>query len=213
MIDIIAHRGYWLEPNEKNTLASFRRAMDSGFGIETDFRDYHGDLVVEHDLSSKDSISAGKFFDVCRGTTLPLALNVKSDGLQTLISDYTSQGGVNNYFCFDASIPDSLGYLKHRIPFYARMSEFENWNERLYCQVNGIWLDQFVNNWFDERFLLELLGKVNNICMVSPELHKRPHLSLWELVRRIMRNGTDLQKKVSICSDFPKEAELFFKDV
>jgi hypothetical protein len=36
MIKIIAHRGFWYKPEEKNTLAAFERALQNGFGIETD---------------------------------------------------------------------------------------------------------------------------------------------------------------------------------
>ena len=41
---IIAHRGYWLEQSEKNTLVAFERAMKCGYGFETDYRDYCGKI-------------------------------------------------------------------------------------------------------------------------------------------------------------------------
>ncbi|EOW0926690.1 hypothetical protein ACN2DH_001486 [Campylobacter upsaliensis] len=42
MIEILAHRGFWREKNEQNTLASLAKAFDMGFGIETDLRDGGG---------------------------------------------------------------------------------------------------------------------------------------------------------------------------
>ena len=35
---IIAHRGYWLIDDEKNTELAFERALRANFGIETDLR-------------------------------------------------------------------------------------------------------------------------------------------------------------------------------
>lgn len=36
MMKIIAHLGYWIDEDEKNTLSAFSRALDNGFGIEID---------------------------------------------------------------------------------------------------------------------------------------------------------------------------------
>jgi glycerophosphoryl diester phosphodiesterase len=47
---IIAHRGMWFNKHEQNTLVAFERALENGFGIETDFRDFNGSLVISHDL-------------------------------------------------------------------------------------------------------------------------------------------------------------------
>ena len=47
---IIAHRGYWLEQSEKNTLVAFERAIKCGYGFETDYRDYCGKIVIAHDV-------------------------------------------------------------------------------------------------------------------------------------------------------------------
>ncbi|MDL0110362.1 MULTISPECIES: hypothetical protein [Campylobacter] len=42
MIEILAHRGFWREKNEQNSLASLAKAFEMGFGIETDLRDGGG---------------------------------------------------------------------------------------------------------------------------------------------------------------------------
>ncbi|EAI9482035.1 hypothetical protein GZ521_001197 [Campylobacter upsaliensis] len=41
-MQILAHRGFWREKNEQNTLASLAKAFEMGFGIETDLRDGGG---------------------------------------------------------------------------------------------------------------------------------------------------------------------------
>jgi hypothetical protein len=42
----------------KKTLAAFERALQNGFGIETDFRDHNGKVVISHDPVTADSIVA-----------------------------------------------------------------------------------------------------------------------------------------------------------
>lgn len=42
--------------NEQNKLVAFKRAINFGFGIETDIRDFNGKLVISHDLPNINSI-------------------------------------------------------------------------------------------------------------------------------------------------------------
>ena len=80
---IIAHRGYWIKPNEKNTAIAFERALRLNFGIETDIRDVQGKLVVSHDMPSGGEMDFSDFLDLCLlySKARPLALNIKSDCL------------------------------------------------------------------------------------------------------------------------------------
>ncbi|MBT0757026.1 hypothetical protein KJQ83_07365 [Campylobacter upsaliensis] len=41
-MQILAHRGFWREKKEQNSLASLAKAFEMGFGIETDLRDGGG---------------------------------------------------------------------------------------------------------------------------------------------------------------------------
>lgn len=41
---IIAHRGYWIDSSEKNSSNALRKALEQGYGFESDLRDYCGDL-------------------------------------------------------------------------------------------------------------------------------------------------------------------------
>ena len=58
MLEIIAHRGLWQDtknPNDKsaqNTLKAFERAFEGGFGVETDLRDFAGQIVISHDIAT-----------------------------------------------------------------------------------------------------------------------------------------------------------------
>ena len=80
---ILAHRGLWKSPSEKNSLTVLRRALHSGFGVETDIRDYAGDIVISHDIADASCECLETFLRSYKedGSCLPLALNIKSDGL------------------------------------------------------------------------------------------------------------------------------------
>lgn len=54
-MEIIAHRGFWKEMNERNTMTALKRAADSGIGTETDFRDYMERLAVSHNVADANS--------------------------------------------------------------------------------------------------------------------------------------------------------------
>ncbi|UVV76362.1 hypothetical protein NXW84_21120 [Bacteroides fragilis] len=47
-MEIIAHRGFWNKESEKNTLTAIKRAIDNGYGFETDYRDNNGTIVISH---------------------------------------------------------------------------------------------------------------------------------------------------------------------
>jgi glycerophosphoryl diester phosphodiesterase len=159
-MNIIAHRGYWLTSSEKNTSVAFGRALDHGFGIETDFRDLNGKLVVSHDVPLDDAMKVVEFIDLFKKKPVlaPIALNIKSDGLYSLVKKLISDSGMLNYFVFDMSVPDTRGYLVERIPVFTRMSEYETAPVFL-DQSSGVWLDAFESKWYGEEVLQKLLVK------------------------------------------------------
>ena len=60
-MELLAHRGFWRTPAEKNAEAAFRRAFDAGYGIETDVRDRLGELVVSHDPATGGEMTLAAF--------------------------------------------------------------------------------------------------------------------------------------------------------
>ena len=174
---ILSHRGYWLKEEEKNTTKAFERSFSLGFGTETDIRDFNGDLVISHDVATEKSIKLDTFFQVFSSfdVTLPLALNIKSDGLQELLKKYLLKYNIKNYFVFDMSVPDTLGYLKKGINFYTRQSEYEI-NPPLYKKSKGVWMDEFLQHWITKETINNHINNGKSVCIVSPELHKRDYL-------------------------------------
>lgn len=206
---IIAHRGMWLVPEEKNTLIAFNRALDHGFGIETDFRDRDGYLVVSHDLPDEKSLDAEIFFDLCNEypNADPHAINVKSDGLQSLLSVYLKGWSSKQYFIFDMSIPDTLGYLSAQLNTFSRVSEYEAYQD-FGGMTNGVWVDGFLGEWYSMELLQGYLQAGQALVIVSPELHGRDHQSLWAMIKSIDSPDNGLM----LCTDLPLEARKYFNE-
>ena len=59
---ILAHRGIWNEIVEQNTMIAFKRAFERKIGIETDIRDYNGEIVISHDIPSGKMLFLSDFF-------------------------------------------------------------------------------------------------------------------------------------------------------
>ena len=207
-LSIIAHRGYWIDASEKNTSVAFIRALEHGFGIETDFRDFNGELVVSHDVPIHGAMKITEFVDLYKKMPVlaPMALNIKSDGLYPLVKDLIIQAGITNYFVFDMSVPDARGYLAEHIPVFTRLSEYETAPAFL-VQSCGVWLDAFESEWYNEKIIQNLIGQGKQVAIVSPELHRRPHLQLWKLLKTHNFHKNEL---VSLCTDFPLEAKDYF---
>jgi glycerophosphoryl diester phosphodiesterase len=208
MKKIIAHRGYWLEQSEKNTAVAFGRALEHGFGIETDFRDLNGQLVVSHDMPDDSAMKIEEFIDLLKKNPVsaPIALNIKADGLYSLVKDLIIKSSMPNYFVFDMSVPDTRGYIAQQIPVFTRLSEYET-SPAFFEQSRGIWLDAFESEWYDSTIIKKLLDSGKEVAIVSPELHRRHHLKLWRLLKDNNFHENDL---VSLCTDFPQEAKEYF---
>ena len=124
---IISHRGYWKSAQEKNTQVSFDRSFSLEFGTETDLRDRFGKLVISHDPAGESALPAEIFFSTYRQHVqdLPLALNIKADGLQKLLAAALMEYQIQNYFVFDMSVPDMIAYIKSGLRVFTRQSDYE----------------------------------------------------------------------------------------
>jgi len=206
---ILSHRGYWKEVNEKNRPISFERSFSLGFGTETDIRDYKGKLVISHDIADEKCISVKELFEIYNryDNTLPLALNIKADGLQATLKELLEEYKITNYFVFDMSVPDGLGYLKQNIKAFTRESEYET-VPSFYDEACGIWLDEFQGHWITKEVIEKHIKNDKQICIVSPDLHKREYKKEWQHYKEIEKElGVS---NIMICTDYPEEAKEFF---
>lgn len=207
-MEILAHRGAWNYPGEKNSAEALLAALELGFGIETDIRDHNGSLVIAHDVPEDPALKFSDFVESY--LSLPrkpmLALNIKADGLTDLLSQALTEVDSKHYFFFDMSIPDTLAYLHNKLPVYVRLSELES-ESPLLPDAQGIWLDELTGPWLTADTLLSLTRHNKPICIVSPELHGRDHMTHWPMIREVLGNQ---QGRWLLCTDLPQEAKEYF---
>ncbi|HET8870132.1 MAG TPA: hypothetical protein VFM48_06780 [Aquabacterium sp.] len=204
---LLCHRGVWKAPNERNSAAALNLALDRGLGIETDIRDCDGRLVISHDMptcaafGSLENLLEHYRKGASRST---LALNIKSDGLQNKLKDALSTHGVANYFVFDMSVPDTLGYRRVDMNFAVRLSEFES-ESPLLESASHVWLDAFSTEWYSIDLIRQLIERGKHVAVVSPELHRRPHREWWAALREVESKG-----RLHLCTDWVDEAMEVF---
>lgn len=203
---IISHRGYWTKPAEKNAPAAFRRSFDLGFGTETDVRDAGGALVISHDPPSGGELTLDDLVDMAITTGLPLALNIKADGLAGAISEVMSRKAYPHWFVFDMSIPDTRTQFAAGNPVYMRVSEFEP-DPPFLDQAAGIWLDAFEKDDWRINAIGSYLDRDLAVCLVSPELHRREHLPFW---KHLAQSDVVNDSRLMLCTDLPEDAVDFF---
>ena len=206
---IISHRGYWLTLEEKNSPVAFTRSFSKGFGTETDFRDRMGELVIAHDLPGSHSLSAEVFWGIfgSHDPSLPLAVNIKADGLQGLLKAAFARYQVENYFLFDMSVPDAIFSIKSGLRVFTRHSDVEP-VPAFYSQAAGVWMDAFFDeSWITPEAIGHHIREGKQVCLVSPELHKRSHLAFWE---RLRAHPVHRDERLILCSDLPEDAAAFF---
>lgn len=209
--NILAHRGLWLNEDEKNSKEALFNALIEGYGIETDIRDFNQEIVISHDapLQTKnfylDELLDFYLKERCPGK---IALNVKSDGLIKFILKILKNKSldIKDFFFFDMSIPDQYLYMKSGLPFYERLSEFEKL-PLMFKESSGLWVDDFGNNTNQIEQCIDYINQ-KETCIVSPELHKRKKDTIWEKIRL---NSIHKSKNFLICTDAPIEAYNFFR--
>ena len=192
---IFAHRGLWESEGDKNSVKAIVNAFAESFGVETDFRDCRGMLVVSHDVEVQSDPFVFDLF--CPQNRF--AINLKSDGLQKFFVPYLDILRDSGSFVFDGSVPEILKYRNLGIPLALRLSEYENsipWNSEY------VWVDGFYSDWWqDNKYILELVER-SHLVFVSPELHGREHREAFEWFVRLRKDGYN---NFSVCTDYPLE--------
>ncbi len=180
-----------------------------GFGIETDIRDYRGELVVSHDPPTRRGLTLKELLDLRLeyDCNLTLALNIKADGLHGKVGSLVSSHELGDYFVFDCSVPATIGYIKEAVPFFTRHSEYEQ-VPTLYDSAHGVWMDMFNADWIQAKMIQAHLDQGKRVAIVSPELHGRKYMPFWMKIRE--DKDVTSSKDVSLCTDHPVEAEEFF---
>jgi hypothetical protein len=195
---VFAHRGMWSESTGPNTLNAFRNAHEGNFSIETDIRSSKQEIYISHDASdSEELLSLQSLYDFkCR-----FALNIKQDGLGSLLEfsrDWIEQ---TNSFLFDGSVPEMIKIKSFGFRHALRLSEYE---KSLPWDPDLIWLDSFNSDWWLNNLEIEKLIRDTqvSVIVVSPELHGREARDVWEFMASLSQNE---RESISICTDSPLE--------
>ncbi|QLA06954.1 hypothetical protein HWQ18_10850 [Enterobacter ludwigii] len=205
-MQILAHRGFWQHPDERNSRAALNTAFRHGLGIETDIRDLNGKLVISHDMPRTGALQLDIMLDDYLKAEQPgcLALNIKADGLASTLKQMLCERNITHYFCFDMSVPDTLAYLQEDMPVAARLSEYES-PGMLTDMAPFIWMDQFHPADLPANTLQHWLSAGKQVCLVSPELHGRAPESLWAALAE-MPESVRRHPGLMLCTDFPERA-------
>ena len=203
LITILAHRGWWIKEEEKNSKRAFERAFDNGFGVETDLRDITGEIVISHNMPQGGEMTFEELLKLLNGRNLPLALNIKADGLADEIKRLLEKYNHTNYFTFDMSIPEMVYQHRLGLNVFTGISDIVP-NPILFESAKGVWLDSFNSDWFGEEKITEILNKNKQVCIVSPDLHKREYKKIWGRYKNV--------PGIMVCTDYPNEAKEFFND-
>lgn len=204
-MQILSHRGYWKEPAEKNGVAAFESSFDLGFGTETDVRDCRGELLVSHDMPNGSELTVDGLLDILGARDLPLALNIKADGLAVPLGAKLKARKLTRWFTFDMSVPDLVIQLRLGMPAFTRASEHER-APPCYEKAIGVWLDAFESQWYSADTIASYLADGKRVCVVSPELHGRDPEALWSSLRSRLQAHPSLM----LCTDRPEQARAFF---
>jgi hypothetical protein len=176
--------------------------------VETDIRDLDGALVISHDPATRAGhVSLDAFLSHVARTPQAglLALNIKADGLQEALKHKLASHGVAQHFVFDMSLPDTLGWRRHGMPFAVRLSEYEDGGPLL-ADAAFVWLDAFErDDWYSADFLRALLDDGKTVAVVSPELHRRPHAAAWQRLKPIAGHA-----RLHLCTDLIAPAQEAF---
>lgn len=201
---MLAHRGWWTSPAEKNGLAALTRALEAGYGLETDVRDACGSLVISHDPPKGDEPTLRQLLEVYLsiGNRTPLALNIKADGLQAPLRALLDDLAIHEAVVFDMSVPDTLGWIRAGVPFLTRHSEVEP-EPCLYAEAAGVWIDGFAGDWYDGAVITRHLDAGKTVAVVSGELHGRDPDATWRKFGEMELPASD---RVWLCTDLPAEA-------
>ena len=204
---ILCHRGLWHVPDEKNSLVALTRAVENGFGFESDVRDYRGRLVISHDIADENSPALEDVLKLlaAAGDEFCFAINIKADGLTNALKSSLEKYSLANFFVFDMSVPQMLWYRDAGLKFFTRQSEYEQ-VPVLYEDAAGVWLDMFTrDDWFAASLIENHLSHAKTVCVVSSELHGREPQKLWARLKTVD------SPNLYLCTDLPTQAEKFFR--
>lgn len=222
-MDILAHRANvdGPKPALENSLAAAQRALELGFGIETDLRrDLQKRFYIAHDRQPWTPQNDFKQFATLfrKFSDRIIAMNVKELGYEAdLIALQKSGdlGGKPFYFDFELLEPKTPGSSQRRIQklpggektsMAARLSDRgESLAQCLLIPASVVWADEFDSLWLTRSEVEAVHEADRKFYAISPELHgfdESARLKRWREFKDWKIDG--------LCTDYALSAREFF---
>jgi glycerophosphoryl diester phosphodiesterase len=223
MITIMAHRANLTGPHSvvENSLAASQRALELGFGLETDLRrDIAGRFYISHDPHPRTPENSLEAYSALFGKypAAELAINVKELGYESALIELMNSGqlGKRSFF-FDFELLESKtpGAAQRELKSLpggdgvrvaSRLSDRnETLSQCLSIPAQVVWADEFDALWLtrEEVHKVQTAGRL--FYVISPEIHGFDHgamLRRWQDFKSWHIDG--------ICTDYALEARDFF---
>lgn len=190
MARILAHRGNINGPSllQENQLATIRRALAHGWGLEIDIRRTpDGRFYIAHDaVADPEGLAAEAYFaELRRHPHAVVALNIKEEGYERdLVVLLEQEHVLRQVFLFDMELIEAeAGGMAHRfrdanptIRLAARVSDRGESIDRALAipEASVIWLDEFDRQWAGRADVDRLKAAGKAVYAVSPDLHGFP---------------------------------------
>lgn len=211
-MNIIARGGWYVMPEERDLPSAYYRALEAGMGIVVPVRDHDGQLVIAHGPASDDAVVFDDFLaerPFWPGNPPIVAIQVCAEGLSRLLHrSLLKLEGVVPYLV-GISVTDMPAYMEGQIPIFVRQSDHEA-QPPFYEFAEGVWLDSFERDWFDERLIIQHLKAGKLVTVVSPEVHGRDHEPMWAMLGQLQSKLGELASSLQVCTDIPQDARLQF---
>jgi glycerophosphoryl diester phosphodiesterase len=221
-MEILAHRANLAGPCPpmENSVEACRRALEDGFGLETDLRrDSDGLFYISHDAAPRTKENAlESYLDLFRiHAEQPLAVNVKELGYEEALVELQRKSAFGQrdfYFDFELLEPSAPGRAQHRLATLnggktrtaARLSDRgEPLVQALSIPAHAVWADEFDSLWLREPDIAAIHHAGRLVYAISPELHgfgPAERRGRWAQFKDWKIDG--------LCTDYALEARDFF---
>jgi len=221
---ILAHRANLEGPDlsGENLPGSCARALEEGFGLETDLRrDNQGRFYIAHDpqpWSEQNDFAA--FAPLFRESPdCVIAMNVKELGYEEALIALAGSGALgcaSFFFDFELLEPLTPGRAQHRLRslpggaktrLASRLSDRgETMEQCLSIPAEVVWADEFDSLWLTREHVRSAQAAGRRFFAISPELHgfdEAARLRRWEELKAWGIDG--------LCTDFARLAREFFQ--
>ena len=222
MTEILAHRANLTGPRSvaENSLDACRRALEAGFGLETDLRrDATGAFHISHDpkpwTAENELAGYSELFHQHPGAVL--AINVKELGYEQALVDLMKSNQLGNnsfYFDFELLEPRKPGSAQRKIKslpggntvrLASRLSDRnEPLAQCLAIPAEIVWADEFDTLWITEVEARKVKVSGRLLYVISPELHGFDEAAMKRRWKDFKDWGVD-----GICTDYPIAAREF----